>query len=865
MRISKIVAAAAALVSTALAAAVDEAALAKAHLMLEAMTLDEKATLCASVDEWRLNAIERAGIAKEWQMAEPEPGAQFLPSPAALASTWSVELAGIYGTVLGMEARAKGKDMVFSPAVNIIRTPLCGRNIEYFSEDPVLTAKMAAAEIRAMQKCAVAACVKHFALASQEDGRDEFDAVVNDRAFNEIYLPAFRAAVKDAAVAAVATSCNLYNGVRCAEHPYLLRGILRERWGFDGMIVSGLGAQKSCIAAALAGAGVERAKAGSQRYFAPAATGGADAHNPLAEAVRDGDVPERVVNEKVIRILYIMARTGFFGDESSREKGESQTEKHQKAALRIAEEAITLLKNDAQTLPLNPKAMTKILLVGRLADAPARPSQQDSAGAEAQDATNATATASAYTESTPYKGLVEYFKVRGQNVALEKVPLVAADLAPFAHDIEGVEAWDAEWFDYSTDVQEVPSRKTRVEKPGFGGADGANGANGADGGESLPVMFCVRFSAHIKASETGDYVFACDVGEGGTAKVTLDGETIATAAEPGRAVGQAKMESGREYQLAVVYSAPRKAPHSLALKWRTPSELPSADEIKSKAESADAIIVFTGTEIGHGRAKEGPGADRPDLRLAEGHDEAIERILGWGLTNKLVVVNRSAAPVEMPWATNCPAILHLPYLGYETGRAVSRVIFGDVNPSGKLPVTWPKRLADTAVAAKGTMSKSHSIYNEGLYTGYRWNDREKIAPLFPFGHGLSYTKFEYDMDKAEVIKHSDGAGWSVSVPVKNTGTLAGREVAQIYAAYPDAKEERPVKELKGFAKTRLLSPGESETLTVSITPRDLAYWDVFTSRFRLAAGTYELLLGSSASDIRGRAKLNVAKEVIFAD
>lgn len=837
-------------------AAADEDALAKAHLILETLSLEEKAALCAASGTMTIAAPRRAGATNEWQISDGsctirpdlerwswqetattnDQSATVLPSLQAVASTWNAELAALHGTVMGMEARARGKDMLLSPGVNIMRSPLCGRNWEYYSEDPFLTASMAVPEIRGIQKCGVAACVKHFALNNQEDGCMENDAVVNDRAFYELYMPPFRAAVKDGGVYALMMACNKYNGTWCSENPFLIKGILRGRWGFEGMLVSDFGAQRSCIAAALSGGGVELNEGGAIRHFANPKAG----TSQLADAVREGRLPERVVNEKVLRILYTMARTGFLDSPDAREKGELLTEKHQKAALRIAEEAVTLLKNDAQTLPLSAKSMSRILVVGRMADTEVCSRAVGPSGRPPY-------------EFTPYKGLVEYFKVRGQNVAIDKSPLVASDIADFSHPFDMEGEWDVEWFENSSEVQEVATRAEKSDELSLDGAD-----------EIVGGLFCVRFSRSFTAPETGDFVFVAEPDETAGAAIALDGERLAIASGAERVTAQAYLEEGTNYTLSITYFSGAEG-HKLSLGWLKPSEVGSKDVLREKAEAADAVLVFTGTEYGHGRAMEGEGADRPDLRLPVGHDEAIAEMLTWGMTNKLVVINRSGAPVEMPWATNCPTLVTVPYLGQEAGRAIARVLFGDVNPSGKLPATWPKRLEDTAVATKGTKTPSLSVYNEGIYVGYRWHDKEKISPLFPFGHGLSYTKFDYDMDKAEIVKRTDGPGWAVSVPVKNVGSVAGRETVQIYAAYPDAKEERPVKELKGFAKTRLLSSGESETLTVIITPRDLAYWDSFASRFRLGPGTYELLVGASAGDIRGRAKMTVAKETFYHD
>ena len=693
---------------------VDEAALAKAKEVLAGLTLDQKVRLCAGSGTMTLPAFEGTQIDREWQFTlssrtiKPDvdrwsfncvgtnetDAAIVLPSLGALAATWNTELAAEYGHVMGEQARSRGKDMVLGPAVNIMRNPLAGRNWETFGEDPHLASKMAVAWIRALQSHDVAACVKHFCLNSQELGKYENEPVVDERALNEIYLAPFRAAVKDGGVWGVMTAHNRFQRLACSENPYLLRGILRARWGFEGMVVSGWGAVGSTVEAALAGTDVEMNTGADIRHYVNPKTGEA----PLASAVAELSVPPSCIEDKARRILYTMARTKFFSPDK-RAKGERLTEKHRKTALQVAEEGIVLLKNANAVLPLDAKGMKKILVIGDLAA-----SEEIREGAESPEG-------KPFYQSTPQTGLVEYFSVR-----------------------------DAE-----------------IVRASF---------------DSLP----------------------------------------------------------------------------------TPEE----------AATADAVLVFTGFELGHEPGKEGSGNDRADMRLPAGTDEAVSEVLSWQHP-RTVVVNRSGGPVELPWIEECPALVQIPYLGQEAGRALVNVLFGETTPSGKLPWTWPKRFADTPVAAEGAYGAERSTYREGIYVGYRWYDKEKIPPLFPFAHGLSYTKFEYDVDKAAVATLADGAGWTVSVPVKNIGDRPGKETVQIYAAYPNSRVTRCVKDLKGFAKTKLLAPGESETLTVSISPRNLAYWDSFASAFRLDAGEYELRIGSSALDLRGKAKITVPRDYVFKD
>jgi beta-glucosidase len=269
------------------------------------------------------------------------------------------------------------------------------------------------------------------------------------------------------------------------------------------------------------------------------------------------------------------------------------------------------------------------------------------------------------------------------------------------------------------------------------------------------------------------------------------------------------------------------------------------DEIKALALASDATIVFTGTELGYDGNMESEGRDRANMLTDPGEDESIAAVLSWNAKNT-VVISRAGTPVGYTWTDAAKTMLMSSYLGMEEGSALARVVFGDVNPSGKLCHTWPKRYEDTGVAQMGTYNGKEVVYNERFYVGYRWFDHKGIEPMFPFGHGLSYTRF--DVSSVDVEGAKDG-GWTVSAKVTNTGKVAGREVVQVYVAYPDAKVERCVKDLRGFAKTKLLAPGESETVRIPIAIRDLAYFDELDHRFVTDEGVYELLVGTSSRNI----------------
>lgn len=782
-------------------AAVDEAALTRARETLAKLTLEDKVALCGGAGApggaapMSYPSALHAGILKDWKFeglpfreekgdgAAEDSDVTFLPSISALAATWNTSLAEAAGDVVGAQTRALGKDMVLAPAVSLSAGPLDPGNIDCFGEDPLLAVRMCVPFIKAVQRSDVASCVGSFG----------FEQPISERARNELHYRPFRSAIKDAGAMGVATRGDMYAP--------LVKGLLRERWGFDGMILDA-----------------------SNRGL-----------NVTTNDVLEGRVDASHVDEAALRVLYTMERMKFFVP-WERGKGEILTPKHTETALKIAEEAVTLLKNDAGTLPFKPSAMKRILVIGDLAHTEMTAGPEDEWARPVE-------------EVTPVKGLEEYFK--GKGVEITQMRLLGSE-----RNSTNI-VWQTEWFDNVKEPQEMALKTEQTHRPGFsfGSVVPLPGMNN--------TAFCVRWTAHFTASETGEYAMRCSIDEGGGVAVSLDGKEMArSVAGSGSLECKATLNEGEAYELSVIYIG-GEGEHQMKFSWLLPSELEHFESLRKAAETADAVLVFTGTQIGVGRAREGGGSARPNLRPPAGHDTAIEEILSWK-SPKVAVVNHSAGPVELSWVDECPTLLQQPYTGQEAGRALARILFGDVSPSGKLTFTWPKRL-ELSPAAEPANDEERRLRAEGLYVGYRWYDKNGVAPMFAFGHGLSYAKFVYDMDNAEIAKFGEGESWSVSLPVKNVGTRAGKETVQIYAAYPNSQVERPMKELKGFAKTRLLQPGEQETLTVKITPRGFAYWDDFLCRFRLDAGEYQLIVAASASDIRGKAKITISKDYIFEE
>ena len=833
----------------------DAAAERMAREILAKMTLDEKVSLTGGNSTMYLNAIPRVGISNEWAMSDcshamkPEHKRHWwgyvegvddrstsLAPLSAVAATWNPRLAALHGHVMGEQMRSREKDMMLGPGVNIMRTPLCGRNWEYMSEDPFLTARMVVPLSRAVQEHGVAATVKHFCLNDQELARHAVDVIVDERTFHEIYLPAFRAAVVEGGSLALMTAYNKVNGVYCSENAYLQRGILRDRWGFKGIIVTDWGGQHSTVDAALNGGNVEMNCGRGIRFFTNPFGKDGESKLPLADAVRAGDVPEATVDEMAYHVLYVMAKTGFLT--RTQDRGERLTERHRAASREIGAEAVTLLKNEEGTLPLDRAVVKRLVLIGNQCDL-----LQAHLGCSCESHP-------AY-EITPYGGLREYL---GDGVEIQRFPLggeaggektrkidnlLLDTFDPDGGDAFVVRAWEEVCWTNRFSKGE-PSRRGYAKYPEL--------KAGTEWGT-------IRWTAKVRAPETGRFLIAFDQAAGSRAKVSMDRKTLIDWSD-GRLVQEVPLEKDRAYEFSVDF-LPEGKPADCLFGWVPPSARVSRETIRSAAEQADAVLVFTGTEMGYGRAHETEGGDRPDMLEPTGHDEAIAEMLGWKV-RRLVVINRSGSPMEMPWEPQCATLVQTPYLGQEAGRVLAKVLFGETNPSGKLPCTWPRRYADTPVATVGTYNGKKVIYNERFYVGYRWYDAKGIEPMFPFGYGRSYTTFAYgDLAVAE-----SGDGWDITARIRNTGSRDGRETAQLYVHAIGSAVERVEQELKGFDKVEVKAGGEA-TARMRVTLRDLAYYDVLSHRWRADAGRYEIRVGSDSRTTPLRATVELKRTVIF--
>lgn len=809
--------------------------------LLEEMTPAEKVNMCHAVTKFTSGGVPRLGIpplsmsdgphgvreeiaADSWDaVGGDQDYATYLPTGTALAATWNRECARLFGEVLGAEARDRGKDVILGPGVNMVRSPLCGRNFEYYGEDPYQAGELAAEAIQGIQSQGTAACVKHFALNSQELRRHEVNATCSERALRELYLPAFESAVVKGGAMTLMGAYNRFRGQKCCQNDYLLNQILKKEWGFDGVVISDWAGVTDTFEAARNGMDIEMGTGEEYHNYYLA--------DPFLRAVENGEIEMAVLDDKVRRILRLMFRLGMIGDGSRRPAGERNTPAHQAAARAIASEAITLLKNEKSLLPLDAGKIRKLLVVG------------DNADCRHHFGGHSSAVKALY-EVTPLEGLkrllegsgVEIRSFRGYPVGSGAGLPIPSSLMGIVDAGAGTRGWSCEIYDNHRRIGE-PVRSLPLESPEF---DPAKDLPEELRGKDFGVM--IKGVLTPKKSEAWTFVLdgcsqACLGCEGVNFVENCKSEenVCGTATLP--------LEAGRSYKLEIPVNIHVGVPIYPVRLTAVPGGVGAADvkdeELFAAAREADAVLFFGG--LNH--TFDAEGSDRKDMALHDGQNELISALAG--INPRLAVVLVGGSPVEMPWIDEVPAVVQMWYAGMEAGNAIADVLFGRVNPSGKLPFTFPKRLADSPAHALNDYQPLICHYAEDLLMGYRWFDTKQIEPLFPFGHGLSYTAFEY----GEPMVETDGGEVVVRMKLANVGNRFGRETVQLYIAPPKSAFLRPAQELKGFAKVAL-EPGESREVEIRLNARSFAIYHPDKREWFVEPGRYLLRLGASSRDIR---------------
>lgn len=656
------------------------------------MTLEEKASLCSGLNFWYLKGIERLeipsimvtdgphGLRKQATSSETVGLANSIPATcfptaSALAATWNRDLIYTVGVALGEECRQEKVGVILGPGVNIKRSPLCGRNFEYFSEDPYLSGEIAKSHINGVQSQGIGTSMKHYAVNNQEYRRMVIDAVVDERALREIYLAGYEIAVKEAQPWTLMCAYNKINGTYGSDHKSLMRDILKDDWGHEGLVVTDWGAMNQRVEALKAGTELEM----------PGAQNGNDAM--IVEAVQNGQMEEAILDQAVERILTLI----FKAKETLSEEFAYDSQAHHALARKVAGEGAVLLKNDANILPLQEDA--KVALIGRFAKEP----RYQGAGSSLMNPS------------------------RLDNLYDEMAVLVGKANLTYA--------------------------------PGY--------------------------------TQKGDLV-----------------------------------------------------------------EESLIQEAVDLAQTADVVVICAGlTDL-----FEVEGLDREHMKLPPEHDALIERIAK--KQANVVVVLSNGSPVEMPWVDNVSAILE-GYLGGQAGAgAIADILYGKINPSGKLAETFPIKLEDNPSHHYFPGGPSTVEYRESIYVGYRYYDTVNQEVLYPFGHGLSYTTFEYSDLHLSLKQLKTSESLTVNFKVKNTGNLSGKEIVQLYVRDLESNIFRPDKELKGFAKVDL-QPGEQTDVSIQLGRRAFAYYDTDLKDWHVEAGEFEILVGASSSDIRLKAKVEI--------
>ncbi|XXH01797.1 hypothetical protein Hte_008158 [Hypoxylon texense] len=810
--------------------------------ILSRLTLDEKIDLLSGVDFWHTKAIPRLGI-PSLRMSDGPNGVRgsrlFNGVPAActpcgtgLAATWDVHMIEDIGQMMGKEAIAKGASLLLGPTINIQRSPLGGRGFESFSEDPVLSGKLAASIVRGIQSTGVVSVIKHFVGNDQEEQRQRSDSIIPGRALREVYLLPFQIAEKEAKPNGYMTAYNKVNGTHVSENRQIIQEILRDEWGFDGLVVSDWYGTYSVADPVNAGLDVEMP--GPSRWRAG-----------LAKlSVNTGKIPMHVLNQRVRAILKTVDRVAPLNLSANVTETTVDTPETSQKLRQVASSGIVLLKNNQNLLPLDKEKTTAII------------------GPNAKFAAysgGGSATLRPYYVVTPFEGVqaqVPSLKYAQGAIAYKKIPTITS-ITKAPNGESGME------MRIYVEPHSVKNR-TPVEKFNI---DNANCfLSDYKHPSVMSNLFYVEVEGTITPEMDAEYLFSLTVN--GTGRLYVDGEEVVdneTTQRPGDSffgsgtaeeIGSRRLKKGRTYTVLVQFGT---APTSKISKGGATQmgvgglqiggcvktdRAALLEEAIAVAKSVDQVILC----VGLNSEWESEGWDREHMDLPPGSDELVEAITA--ANSNVVVVNQSGTPVTMPWVEKVPAIVQAWYGGNETGNAIADILFGVMNPSGKLPLSWPVRLEDNPAFINSKPDGGKVLYGEGVNVGYRWYEKTKRDPLFAFGHGLSYTQFKMEnlviSDESTSADQINGASVVVSVSLTNTGSRDGSETVQVYVAHQTTTVQRPSKELKGFAKVDV-PKGETKSIDIRMDKKyTCSFWDESASAWVMERGTYRILVGNSS-------------------
>ncbi len=794
----------------------------RAEALLKQMTLEEKVSILGGYDGMTANGVERLGIPR-LNMANGPHGvggvddATFFSSGVSFAATWNPELVEEVGRAIGSEARAADKHIMLGPCVNIHRLPIGGRNFESYSEDPYLASRMGVAWIKGVQSMDVAACVKHYAGNEQEFERNGVNIEMDERTFQEIHLPAFKAAVQEANTYTVMSAYNRFRGEFASENRYLLTDVLRGQLGFNGVVISDWDAVHSCIPSAKAGLDLEMP--GPPMYFG----------DSLLLAVKDKKIPESMIDNKVMNILRLILRLGLMDDTKEQPKGELGTDAHRLLSLKVSEQSIVMLKNEKSFLPLDRNKIKTIAVLGPKAE-------------EASVGGGGSSEVFANDSVSIIRGLknklgddVEIKFLNGIKFKTEFPAIESKYLyQPGNSDKHGFKG------DYFNNVHFLGDPViTRIDKD-----INFNWGQGSPDTKINKDGFSVRWTGKLKAPSTGMYRLGINSNDG--SKLFVDGKLfVHNWGNHGAKMRSAPlyMVKGNEYDIVIEYFETGNSA-SMKFEWEQQKEAKFDKRVLDIAKDADVVIVAAGLT----KIFECEGFDRGSMDLPGAQNQMIKAVAA--VNPNTVVILTNGTPVSMmSWINDVPAVLEAFYPGQEEGNALAGILFGDVNPSGKLPVTFPKYLKESPAYNFYPGINSEITYGEGIYVGYRYYDTKGVEPLFPFGYGLSYTTFEFSNLKLDNKEIDADDILTVELTVKNRGEVAGDEIVQLYVHDVKSAADRPAKELKAFKRVSLKA-GESKTVTMKIDKSALSYFNPDKNSWVAEPGEFEVLVGNSSKDIR---------------
>ncbi len=793
--------------------------------LLRRMTLEEKIAMLGGAG-FETTAIKRLGI-PSLNMTDGPLGVRWgkatvFPSGILMGATWDPELIAKVGRAIGAETKAKGRHVILGPCVNIARLPMAGRNFESFGEDPYLTSRIAVQYINGVQKENVVATVKHIAANNQEYQRDYVNTIADERALNEIYLPAFKSAVEEANVLAVMSAYNKLNGYYCSENSYLLLDRLKTEWNFKGLVMSDWGAVHNTIETFNSGLDLEMPNGKHLNQ------------ENLLDDIKNGTLSETTLDDKVRRITRVMFTIGLF-DDYKFDFTKLNNDEHKMLAADVAKSGIVLLKNDKTILPIDINKIKSIALIG-------------SSSKVAQTGGGGSSLASPFHSVSPLEAIRDKI---GDKVKINFAQgcLLEGDTNPIESkflftDKNGQESGLAAEYFPNKNLEGTPTRSHIDKQVNFAWEEGPPATDFPEDN------FSARWTGYVKVDKPGRYTI--DVASDDGSRLYFEDELVINEwNDHGLTIHSftTDFEANKFYKIRLEYYE-NVGGAAIKLGWRRPSTDLLTEAINA-AKNSDIAIVFAGTSYSY----ESEGFDRKDLVLPSDQDTLIKEV---SKANKnTIVVLTTGSPVVMDkWVDNVSGLLEAWFAGEQAGNAIAEILLGETNPSGKLPMTFPKRWEDCSAFDSYMKEDKKTTYSDGIYVGYRHFEKYKIKPLFPFGFGLSYTTFQYSDLKLSSKEMDKNGRLTVSFAIKNTGQVKGAEVTQLYIKNMTASIDHPEKELKRFEKINL-NPGEKKMIEFEIDEKALSFFDPTKKTWVAEVGEFEALVGSSSDSIELKGKFNL--------